>query len=152
MARPLLRRTLSGSLLGQMLDDPQLAPQLRALPAPVLRQVILRVGLEDAGELVALSTLEQLREVFDEDLWRSARPGEDEAFDAARFVVWLEVLLEGGDAFVADRLAELSEDFLVFAVSRLVRVLDLAVLTAWATVPGEAELLDAVVETQPCQE
>jgi hypothetical protein len=129
-----------------------LAPALRALPAPTLRQVILRVGLEDAGELVALSTLEQLREVFDEDLWRSARPGEDEAFDAARFVVWLDVLLEGGEAFVADRLAELSEDFLVFAVSSLVRVLDVAVLTAWATDPGGAGLLDEVVETQPCQE
>jgi len=148
----LIRHRLGGGLLRQLLADPDLAPALRALPAPALRQVILRVGLEDAGELVALSTLEQLREVFDEDLWRSARPGEDEAFDAARFVVWLEVLLEGGEAFVADRLAELSEDFLVFAVSRLVRVLDLAVLTSWATVPGEADVLDTVVATQLCQE
>jgi len=148
----LIRHRLGGGLLSQLLEDPELAPALRALPAPALRQVILRVGLEDAGQLVALSTLEQLREVFDEDLWRSARPGEDEAFDAARFVVWLEVLLEGGEAFVADRLAELSEDFLVFAVSRLVRVLDVAVLTTWATAPGEADLLDTVVETQPCQE
>jgi hypothetical protein len=68
MAGQLLRRTLSGYLLGQMLDDPQLAPQLRALPAPLLRQVILQIGLEDAGELVALASLEQLREVFDEDV------------------------------------------------------------------------------------
>jgi Family of unknown function (DUF6178) len=148
----LIRHRLGGGLLRQLLEDAELAPALRALPAPALRQVILRVGLEDAGELVALSTLEQLREVFDEDLWRSARPGEDEAFDAARFVVWLEVLLEGGEAFVADRLAELSEDFVVFAVSRLVRVLDVEVLTAWATVPAEADLLDTVVATQPCQE
>ena len=152
MSSPLIRHRLGGGLLRQLLEDPELAPALRALPAPALRQVILRVGLEDAGELVALSTLEQLREVFDEDLWRSTRPGEDEAFDAARFVVWLEVLLEGGEAFVADRLAELSEDFLVFAVSRLVRVLDVAVLTTWATAPGEADLLDTVVDTQPCQE
>jgi len=148
----LIRRRLGGGLLRQLLEDPELAPALRALPAPALRQVILRVGLEDAGELVALSSLEQLREVFDEDLWQSARPGEDEAFDATRFVVWLEVLLEGGEAFVADRLAELSEDFLVFAVSRLVRVLDLAVVTAWATDPSEADRLDTIVETQPCQE
>jgi hypothetical protein len=138
--------------LSQLLEDPDLVPALRALPAPALRQVILRVGLEDAGELVALATLEQLREVFDEDLWQSARPGGDEDFDTARFVVWLEVLLEGGETFVADRLAELSEDFLVFAVSRLVRVLDVEVLMAWATVPGEADLLDRLVETQPCQE
>jgi hypothetical protein len=152
VASSLIRHRLGGGLLNQLIEDPGLVPALRALPAPALRQIILRVGLEDAGELVALSTLEQLREVFDEDLWRSARPGEDEAFDPARFVVWLEVLLEGGEAFVADRLAELSEDFLVYAFSRLVRVLEVAVLTAWATDPREADLLDEVVETQPCQE
>ena len=152
MARQLLRRTLSGSLLEQMLDDPQLASQLRALPAPVLRQVILQIGLEDAGELVALSSLEQLREVFDEDLWRSPRPGQDDAFDAARFCTWLEVLLEAGDAFVADRLAELSEDFLIFAFSRLLRALDTAEVAASITDDDEAALLDKVLEAEGCQE
>jgi hypothetical protein len=148
MSSTLLRRRLGGGLLSQLLEDPQLALELRALPAHALRQVILRVGLEDAGELVALSTLEQLREVFDEDLWRSAQPGQDEAFDAARFVVWLEVLLEAGEAFVADRLAELSEDFLVFAVSNLVRVLDISVLAAWASDPREGDLLEKVLDAQ----
>jgi hypothetical protein len=152
VASPLLRRRLNGGLLSRLLEDPELAPTLRALPAPALRQVILRVGLEDAGELIALASLEQLREVFDEDLWRSAQPGRDEAFDVARFAVWLEVLLEGGETLVADRLAELSEDFLVFAVSRLVRVLDVAVLTTWATDPREAELLDQILDAQFCQE
>ena len=152
MAGHLLRRTLSGSLLGQMLDDPQLAPQLRALPAPVLRQVILQIGLEDAGELVALSSLEQLREVFDEDLWRSPLPGQDDAFDAARFCTWLEVLLEAGDAFVADRLAELSEDFLVFALSRLLRALDTAEVAASIADDDEAGLIDKVLEAEGCQE
>ncbi len=152
MSSPLIRRRLDGGLLSRLLEDPELAPTLRALPAPALRQVILRVGLEDAGELIALASLEQLREVFDEDLWRTAHPGEDEAFDAARFAVWLEVLLEGGETLVADRLAELSEDFLVFAVSQLVRVLDVAVLTTWATDPREAELLDQILDTHFSQE
>lgn len=147
-----LRRTLNGSLLEQMLDDPQLAPQLRALPAPVLRQVILQIGLEDAGELVALSSLEQLREVFDEDLWRSPRPGQDDAFDAARFCTWLEVLLEAGDAFVADRLAQLSEDFLIFAFSRLLMALDPAEVAASISDDDEAGLIDKVLEAQGCQE
>jgi len=152
MSSSLMRRRLDGKVLGRILEDPELAPSLRALPAPALRQVILRVGLEDAGELIALASLEQLREVFDEDLWRSARPGRDEAFDATRFAVWLEVLLEGGETLVADRLAELSEEFLVFAVSQLVRVLDVAVLTTWATDPREAELLDQILDAQFCQE
>jgi hypothetical protein len=149
---PLLRRRLHGGLLSQLLEHSELAPTLRALPAAALRQVILRVGLEDAGELIALASLEQLREVFDEDLWRSAQPGQDEAFDATRFVVWLEVLLEGGEALVADRLAELSEEFLFFAVSQLVRVLEAAVLTTWASDPREAELLDQILDAQFCQE
>jgi Family of unknown function (DUF6178) len=152
MAKLLLRRTLNGALLGQMLEDPQLAPQLRALSAPVLRQVILQIGLEDAGELVALSSLEQLREVFDEDLWRSPRPGQDDAFDAARFCTWLEVLLEAGDAFVADRLVELSEDFLVFAFSRLLRALDTAEVAASISDDDEAGLIDKVLEAEGCQE
>jgi hypothetical protein len=152
MARSLLRRTLDTSLLGQMLDDPQLAPQLRALPAPVLRQLVLRIGLEDAGELVALASLEQLREVFDEDLWRSPAPGRDDAFDAARFCTWLEVLLEAGDAFVADRLAELSDDFLVFAFSRLLRALDAAEVAASIDADEEADLIDKVLDAGGCQE
>ena len=152
MARQLLRRTLNSSLLGQMLDDPQLAPLLRALPAPVLRRVILQIGLEDAGELVALASLEQLREVFDEDLWRSPSPGQDEAFDAVRFCTWLEVLLEAGDAFVADRLAELAEDFLVFAFSRLLRALDRAEVAASISDDDEAGLIDKVLEAGACQE
>jgi hypothetical protein len=142
VARSLLRRTLNTSLLGQMLDDPQLAPQLRGLPAPVLRQLVLRIGLEDAGELVALASLEQLREVFDEDLWGSPAPGRDAAFDAARFCTWLEVLLEAGDAFVTDRLAELSDDFLVFAFSALLRALDTAEVAASIGGDEEADLID----------
>jgi hypothetical protein len=152
MAKPLLRRPLNGSLLQQLLDDAQLARHLRALPAPVLRQVILHVGLEDAGELVALSSLEQLREVFDEDLWRSPRPGHDDDFDAARFCTWLEVLLEAGDAAVADRLAQLSEEFLFFAFSRLLRALDATEVAAALADDDEAGLVDKVLEADGCQE
>src|SRR5574340_561157 len=55
---------------------------------------IERVGLEDAGELMALATTEQLLHVFDETLWTSAAPGRDERLDPERFAVWLEVMLE----------------------------------------------------------
>jgi len=78
---------------------PDLAAQIQSLAPPVLARLIGEVGLEDAGELVAFATTEQLARVFDEDLWASARPGEDERFDARRFVTWLEVMLEAGDAF-----------------------------------------------------
>lgn len=152
MPSSIRRRPVDRALLDRMLEDPDLLPRIRALPAPLLRRTLLEIGLEDAGEIVALASLEQLREVFDEDLWTSPRPGADEAFDAVRFALWLEILLEGGDAFVANRLAELSEDFLAFAFSQLVRVID---TTAWTeTLAGtqEAYVLDEVMDARLCQE
>lgn len=59
--------------------------------------MIQRCGLEDCGELLALATTEQLSAVFDLDLWRTDRHGE-ELFDASRFCSWLEVLADLGAA------------------------------------------------------
>ena len=115
-------RPSSRKLLGRILETPQLAQQVQALPGPVLGKLIEHVGLEDAGELVALATTEQLAQIFDEQLWRSARPGVDEHFDADRFLLWLEVMLEAGDRFVAERLAELPQDLVTLAVHRHVLV------------------------------
>ena len=66
------------------------------LPPEMLHRVIQSCGLEDCGELVALATPDQLARVFDLDLWRTGQPGLDEQFDADRFGVWLEVLVESG--------------------------------------------------------
>lgn len=116
------------TLLARILDEPALAEAIRELSAPELGTLVGRVGLEDAGEIVALATTEQLIGVFDEDLWRNERPGEQETFDAARFVVWLEVLQEAGDAFAAKRLAELPEDLLTLALHEQVLVLEVDAL------------------------
>src|SRR6202000_3055633 len=90
-----------------------------------LLALIDHVGLADAGELVALATVPQLERIFDEDLWQRARPGGAERFDPARFGLWLEVMLEAGETFTADTLAELSEDLLALALHELVVVVDL---------------------------
>jgi len=152
MSDALRRRVLDASVLVRLLDAPDLAHRLQALPAPALREVLLEIGIEDAGELIALTSFEQLRDVFDEDLWRAPTPGADAGFDAERFALWLEVLQEAGDAFVADRLAEFSEDFLAFAFSRLVRVIDVSRASAALSDPDEANLLDKLVESQGCEE
>ncbi len=112
------------SLLSQLISAPDLVQTVRALPAPAFSALIRHVGVEDAGELVALATKEQLVTAFDEDLFVNTRPGERETFDGARFAVWLEVLLEAGDEVAARRVADLSEDFVVQAISRLIVVLD----------------------------
>ncbi|HEX2874660.1 MAG TPA: DUF6178 family protein [Polyangiaceae bacterium] len=106
-----------------MLETPELPAQIQALPGPVLGKLIGQVGLEDAGELVALATTQQLADIFDEELWHSAEPGQDERFDSERFLLWLEVMHEAGDRFVAERLAELPQELVTLAFHRHLLVL-----------------------------
>ena len=60
-----------------------------------------------------------------------------ESFRPERFGVWLHVLSEAGDAFVAERLAALPVELLVLAVHRLVLVLDLDALAVELSDAGE---------------
>lgn len=124
------QRPGSRQLLARVLEQPDLLERVQALEPTALRRLIDEVGLADAGELVALATTEQIVQVFDDDLWKSERPGEEERFDAERFALWLEVLLEAGDAFVAARLVELPEELVTLALHRQVLVLGLDDLRA----------------------
>jgi hypothetical protein len=112
-------------LLEHVLDNPALVQAVRELPPAALGTLIDAIGLEDSGELVALATTEQLEGVFDEDLWRADRAGDDPRFDPARFGLWLEVLLEAGEKAVVERLTELPLDFVSLAVARLMLVIDM---------------------------
>jgi hypothetical protein len=125
LARP---RTPSAQLLLRILDRPELVAAVRELPAPVLGSLIERVGLEDAGELVALASSEQLERMLDQDVWRAAAPGEDEQFRPERFALWLEIMAEGGEDFLVERLCGLPRDLLALAVQRLVLVVDMDAL------------------------
>jgi hypothetical protein len=123
-----LKKTLlpsSGRLLSLILDEPRLVAAVRQLRPEVLRRVIQQVGLEDMGEVVALLTTEQLRDVFDVDLWQSAMVGEDEQFDDQRFLLWLEVLLEAGETAAVEQVAGLPEELLFLAFFRHILVLNL---------------------------
>jgi hypothetical protein len=124
---PLAPRPGEGSsrLLARILDRPGLLAEVRALSPRELGALVDRVGLEDAGEIVALATTEQIVGLFDADLWRAGRAGAPERFDGARFLLWLEVLLEAGSAFAAARLAELPEDLLALALHRSLLVMRL---------------------------
>jgi hypothetical protein len=115
----------SGRLLERILNQPNLVTAVQSLPARALGKLIEHVGLEDAGEIVALSSTSQLKAIFDEDLWRSQSPGKDETFDADRFALWLEVMLEAGEEFAAAKLAELPEDLVTLAFHKQVLVIDI---------------------------
>src|SRR5215831_4035238 len=143
----------STKLLMRILERPGLVAAVRELPGAVLGKLIDRVGLEDAGELVALASTAQLERVFDDDLWRADRAGGDETFRPERFALWLRVMLEAGDDALVRRLCELPQDLVALAVHRLVLVLDMDVLEEQLS-PGdeEAEQLERALEWSVSEE
>jgi hypothetical protein len=139
--RPRRRRAkASGSrkrLLDRILDTPHLARVVPQLQPQVLHRIIQRCGLEDCGEIVALATPDQLARVFDLDLWRPARPGLDEQFDADRFGLWLEVMMESGAAVAARKLAEVDVDLATAAFAQHVRIFDRAAVSPADPMDGD---------------
>ena len=135
------RSPSSTKLLTRVLEHPGLVAAVRELPPLALGRLIDSIGLESSGELVALATTEQLQGVFDRDLWAAARAGDDEHFDPARFALWLEVMLEAGEAAVVERLTELPLDLVTMAVHRLVLVVDIDALALEMSDAGEESAL-----------
>ena len=71
-------------------------------------------------------------------LWRSARPGLDERFDAERFGEWVELLVDAGDTVAARIVAAMDEHLVVAGLSRYIRVFDpAAVVTIVEGEPAE---------------
>ena len=132
------RSRLGGeALVTTILDSPALVQAVRELPPAVLARVVEAVGLESAGDLVALATTRQLAAVFDEDLWTLHGDDPVERFDAARFGLWLEVMLEAGEEAVVSRLCELPVDFVTLAIHGLVLVIDVDRLAVTLSDAGE---------------
>jgi hypothetical protein len=96
----------------------------------MLHRVIQRCGLEDCAELVSLATPNQLAAVFDLDLWGAGRPGLDEQFDADRFGVWLEVLMESGASVAARAVSKMDADLVIAALAQHARVFDPAAVSS----------------------
>jgi hypothetical protein len=139
------------SLLDRILDTPQLAHVVPRLQPEVLHRVIERCGLEDCGELVALATPGQLARVFDLDLWRAGEPGLDEQFDAGRFGLWVEVLMESGAASAARTLAEIDVDLMIAALAQHALVFDRAAAAPLATDDEQAEASRRLSEGLKCE-
>jgi hypothetical protein len=139
--------TPSTQLLTRILERPGLIEAVRELPGAVLGKLIDRIGLEDAGELVALASTAQLERIFDDDLWQAKGAGEDETFQPERFALWLRVMNEAGEAALVRRLCELPQELVALAVHRLVLVLDIDVLAEQLSpADEEAEQLDRALE------
>jgi hypothetical protein len=136
MPKHIRRSRSSGRLLDRILNTPQLARVVPELPPEVLHRLIQHCGLEDCGELLALTTPGQLTRVFDLDLWRAAAPGRDEQFDADRFGTWLEVMVDAGLSSAAVTLAAIDGSLLAAALVQHVRVFDYAAVAPFITIDG----------------
>ncbi len=134
---PALRSDPRG-VLDRILDTPHLAHVVPRLSPEMLHRVIQTCGLEACGELMALATPGQLARVFDLDLWSPAQPGLDEQFDADRFCLWLEVMMESGAESAARMLAGVDVELTTTAFARHVRVFDPAAVSVPSTDGEEA--------------
>lgn len=143
----------SANLLLRILERPGLTAAVRELPGAVLGALIDRIGLEDAGDLIALASREQLERIFDDDLWRAEGVGGDERFRPERFALWLRVILEAGDEAVVRRLCELPVELVALAVHRLVLVLDTEVVEEQLS-PGDelAQQLERALDDSAFEE
>jgi hypothetical protein len=112
------------SIIQSLLNDPLLPAKVREASAEKLVKWIDEIGLEDAGEIVAFASVQQLAEVFDTDLWKAKETGSDETFDPERFGIWLEILCEMGFEKASHKISEMDEDFLVMAFCELAWVVD----------------------------
>ncbi len=139
-----LSRREGGALLEQILDTPRIAEIVPRLPPETLYRVIERFGLEDCGALVALATPAQVTQVLDLDLWRSPQAGLDQQFDAERFGVWLEVLVDHGIDVAARTVAGLDTDLVAAGLAQHARIFHIATLEAYETTDGTA--IPAVIE------
>jgi hypothetical protein len=138
----------ANQLLNHLFETPQLLAAVRELPGPVLGKIIEAVGIEDAAELVALATTEQLEAVFDEDLWRLGRGNLEEHFDPARFALWLHAFSEAGEDAVIGRLTELPLDFVILAVHRLILVIDIEILAVeMSNSPDDLDQVEKALES-----
>ena len=129
------------NVLDRILESQHIAHVVPRLQPEMLHRIIQHCGLEQCGELLALATPAQLVNLFDLDLWRSSQPGTEEQFDADRFGVWLEVLVESGAAIAADKIASMDVDLVSGALARHARVFDAAAVAP--VVPSDGEEPDA---------
>src|SRR5215475_11533311 len=136
--KPARRDATEGrGLLDRILNTPSLEQVVPRLRPDLLHRVIQTCGLEDCGEIVALATPEQLARIFDLDLWRAAKAGRDEQFDADRFGVWLAALVESGAAAAAQKLVGMDVDLVVAGLAQHALVYDRAAVTSYETTDGE---------------
>ncbi len=115
LARPDGRQRMEALLAA---DDPEAA--IVALPATELYQIIAEVGLEEAIELVAFATPEQLRGCLDIDVW------DRDQLQTEAMTPWLRALIDTGYEKLGQVWEKLDTEFTALVLQRFTRVYDLS--------------------------
>jgi hypothetical protein len=105
--------------LDVILADPDPEARVAALPVQDLFHIIQDVGIEDAHDLVALATPEQIRGLIDLDAWRG------DLVDDAAVLPWLEAVIAAGPEKLAAVWRELDSELTALLLGRWVRVYNL---------------------------
>lgn len=112
------------TLIYQLIEDSHLVELIQALDGEELLQVIEHIGVEDAGDIISLTSVEQLTKIFDNVFWKSACPGEREKFDSQQFALWLEVAMEHSAGTANKMVNDMDDDLLVLGLAENLLVID----------------------------
>ncbi|MCB1693633.1 MAG: hypothetical protein KDI19_12775 [Pseudomonadales bacterium] len=112
------------ALVETLLSNPRLPAYIANLDSRTLARLVDEVGKEDAGELMALVTPSQMRELVETDLWQ-LNEAREEVFDPERLFEWVAIWREQGGSFMAEKLAGLGEEIVSRALVPYIVVVDM---------------------------
>ncbi len=116
----LIQRARGSKRLEALLDAPDAAARIAALPVQDLYFLIKEVGLADARDALALATPEQVQGFIDLDAWDRDRLDEQEV------VPWLDALLDAGAEKFTHVWRNLDPELTALLLKRWTRIYQLA--------------------------
>lgn len=128
MSKQLASRSILPRSLIALCDDPALPALLQALTPEALAQLCTRVGIRDAGPLMALAPVQQRVQALAVSVWKRPRPGVAEVFDPRELMDWLATWLEESEDLAAESFARMPEEDLLLYLSH---VLSVATVKMW---------------------
>lgn len=112
----IVQRTTGADKYRLLVEADDGAALARTLPAQEVFSLIKEVGMEDAGDLLAITSTEQLTAFIDLDCWRG------DSFDEKAGLNWLTMLMECGEEKVLTTLDEMDYGLLVLWLKKHVDV------------------------------
>lgn len=110
------------NVIRELRDHPALPALIPTLPPRALSRLYDAVGMNDAGAMMALTPPDLLAAALDDAVW--VDDGFRNRFDADVFIDWLEVWLNEGEDFAAERLLALDDELRTLCFSEVLRVED----------------------------